>query len=154
MLKLRNLVALLIICAMLPLSLSILDFCVKLDFDYRELQDDIALYQLRRILLLSYDHDYSPDSLSFTYQGRRFSLSPLYGNLVLSEGYQIFVSDADYYEFRREGNVLILEYERKGKTYEKVLGEYEGLRIDSFSASDDELPECDECILSPSEGET
>lgn len=115
------LIVLCILCAMIPVTIVCLrPFSRMLEFD-EEVQDEIALAQMRRILLLSYDIRCSSDSLQFLYQQKDWTLSCKNDHLVLSPGTQIFLSKIDAASFYLDGQCIFIHYTREGKEYEKVL---------------------------------
>lgn len=115
------LLTLLIACLLIPaciVCIAILSGTLRFD---QTLQDEIALMQLRRVLLLSYDIETNGNVVYFTYQTREMRLSDVNRNLIIQPGTQIFVSDIDYASFYYSQGLLMVKYEREGKTYEKAL---------------------------------
>ena len=117
------LVVLLVVSVLIPVTvLCLKSFPPLLTFD-EELQDQIALSQLRRILLLSYDLKYTYDELSFTYQEKERHLMYRNDHLVMTPGTQIFLSAVDDAYFQFSDNAIYVCYQRGSKEYEKVLSE-------------------------------
>jgi prepilin-type N-terminal cleavage/methylation domain-containing protein len=116
------LMTMMIVTALIPITiLCIRPFNGALQFD-EEIQDQIALSQMRRIILLSYDLQCSPQQLDFIYQRKHCTLSFKNNHLILSPGTQIFISEIEDAYFKEEYNCIYIIYEREGKEYEKVLG--------------------------------
>jgi hypothetical protein len=114
---------LLIASAMIPITI----LCMRpiggmLAFD-EELQDAIALAQLRRIFLLSYDIQSSANEIQFTYQQKEWNLTFKNDRLILSPGTQIFLSKLDDCFFLEKDQCLYVSYTRGAEQYEKVLCE-------------------------------
>lgn len=142
--EIRNLIALYVVLIMLPLALCIFIFCANFDFDYKTINDEIALYKLRKIYLLSYNQEIAKDHLSFQYDDRYFTLELINNHLVLKPGTQIFLEDVDDLYFENDDSCIQVVYTRKGKRYEKVISQKEGLYIDDFSCVDDVVLEPDD----------
>ena len=142
----RNLLALAVSTAMLPICMLAFRFTVDLPFDYDEICDELALSQLRETLLIAYDLQINDSSLDFICRNKDFSLSLVNGKMLLQPGTQIYLNDIDdLYFFSRNGCIYVA-YERKGKTYERVLGSQKGIYIDEFSDCDvrDDSPDSSE----------
>ena len=86
-----------------------------------QVQDETALTQLRRILLISYDMETDGTCLYFEYQGRQCRLQQVNENLIIQPGTQIILADIDTCSFVTEGNTVNLSYERNGKTYRAAI---------------------------------
>jgi hypothetical protein len=115
------LITLMVVAAMIPITvLCIKPFENLLGFN-EEIQDQIALSQLRRILLLSYEIKCDPEQITFVYQEKLRNLSCINDHLILSPGTQIFISNIDTAYFIEEGNCIYIVYERQQKQYEKIL---------------------------------
>lgn len=80
-----------------------------------EVQDEVGLSQLRRILLISYDLECSSGSLQFEYQGRDCILQQVNDHLIIQPGTQIILADIDSCRFEQMGNTVLLYYERHGQ---------------------------------------
>lgn len=84
-------------------------------------QDMIASYQLRRILLLAYDKEISDQTLSFTCQNAEMRLSQVNENIIIQPGTQIIYANVENTEIYQVGNVIYLAYERYGKKYAEAI---------------------------------
>lgn len=116
------LLSLSVLMILLPITLlAVRTVSASLSFD-EEVQDEIALAQMRRIILLSYDAETSGGDLRITYQGDEMRFTFLHERVILQPGTQIFISQIDSASFHNEGGILYLRYERKGKTYDKAVG--------------------------------
>lgn len=135
--SLRAILALLIVMLIIPLASQIVVNVSKLKFDHDDASNEIALLQLRRIMLISYDLENYGSYLEFLYHGKTYTLELLNNRLVLSPGYQMFLDDIDEIYFKEEGNTIFIEYERKGQTYLSPLTNKNGIYLDDFYDHDD-----------------
>lgn len=85
------------------------------------LQDEIALFQLRKRLILAYDIQYQQNEIRYMYQGREERLSKVNQNLIVQPGTLIFLSQIDDCFFKEENGAVFVIYERDGKTFAKIL---------------------------------
>lgn len=81
----------------------------------RSVQDEAALSQMRRILMMSYQIDVTPDTLGYVYQMRDFSLSEVNGRLIIQPGTQLILADIETAWFEAENGIVYVYYERNGK---------------------------------------
>ena len=117
------LLSMMVLTAMIPITvLCIQPFGSMLQFD-QEIQDQIALSQLRRILMLSYNVSCRSDEIDFVYQQQPRCVSLVNDHLVLSPGTQIFMTEIDHVTFLEEGKFIYIVYMRNQKEYEKILTE-------------------------------
>ena len=129
----KTLLSLFIVCSFLPLSSLAFRYTSEIEFDYSEINDEIALYQLREILLISYDMYISSDQLSFIYQNKDFRLSLVNNKLLLQPGTQIFLDEVDNLYFDNIDNNIYIFYEKNNKTYQRILASAKGIYLDEFS---------------------
>ena len=132
----RNLIGLIIIITMLPICTQAFMYVSNITFNYNEINDEIALMQLREQLLIAYDMDFSDYELNFLYKNKNFKLSKVNNKLLLQPGSQIYLNDIDELRFVNKNGCIYVEYQRQGKEYEKVICKQEGLYIDDFSSCD------------------
>ena len=132
----RNLVGLMIIVSMLPLCSMAFRYTASLPFEYNEIADELALAELREILLITYDMHVSYGSLNFIYQNKDFTLSMVNRKMLLQPGTQIYLNDIDELHFETRGNTIYVFYERNDKKYERAIGTANGIHIDEFSDCD------------------
>ena len=83
MMSIRNLIALFITLLLLPIALLLFRYTSNLKVDYMSLNDEIALSELREVLLLSYDLNIYEDYLAFIYQNEEYKLSLVNNKLLL-----------------------------------------------------------------------
>lgn len=95
-----------------------------LHFD-QDIQDLIASYQLRRILLISYDKSIEDNVLYFNYQSKQMKLREVNNNLIIQPGTQIMYVNIENASFYESGNVIYLYYERNGNSYEEAIANLE-----------------------------
>ena len=132
----RNVFGLMICLIMLDLALMSFVFVGDIEFDYDAINDDIAINQLRRILLISYDVNASADGMRFIYHNKEFHLNFVNNRLILQPGTQIFLNHIDEGTITTLNNCYVVKYMRKGKEYEKVLCSESGIYIDDCSDCD------------------
>lgn len=132
----RNLLGLLITITLLPICISAFRFSSDLTFNYDEINDEIALMQLREILLITYDMNMDANQLSFRYKNKDFTLRLVNNKLLLQPGTQIFINDIDYLRFENKNSCIYVIYERDNKEYERILCCEKGLYLDDFSNCD------------------
>lgn len=84
-------------------------------------QDLIASYQLKRILLLAYDKDIIENRLIFTYQNREMYLLEVNENIIIQPGTQIMYANVENTKIYQRNNVIYLSYERYDKQYEQAI---------------------------------
>ena len=143
----RLLLALIVTMTILPLSAMSLRYAADMTFDYNEINDEIALYQLREILLIAYDMEVGSNQLFFNYQNHDFRLSEVNNMLLLQPGTQIFLNDIDSLYFYEKNDSIHLCYQRQDKSHDTILCSSDRFYIDRFSAcdvSDDELDRSEE----------
>ncbi len=108
--------------AMLLAYIQLSSLTLLRKYTFREtLQDETALLQLRRILLLSYDVQATQSELDFVYQKRDMRLSKVNDRLIIQPGTQIFLSAVDEAYFETYGDCVYVIYTRNGHRYEKIL---------------------------------
>ena len=137
--ELRTIIALIVTICLLPIVVNIISACSNLKFEYDYINDEISLYQLRRILLISYDLKNNGSSLEFIYHNNDYSLNIINNRLVLQPGYQMFLDNVDYLEFKEEGNAIYIEYEKNNKEYKTPIIKRNGIYLDDFLDTDDEF---------------
>lgn len=82
---------------------------------HEEVQDEIALAQMRHILMLSYKVENRGSSLAYTYQNRDFQLSMVNGNLIIQPGTQMILTGISGAHFVSAGEVIYVVYTREEK---------------------------------------
>lgn len=137
--SLRTIIALIITLSLLPIAVSIIAYSANMKFEYDLVNDEISLYQLRRILLIAYDVNNNGDNLEFIYHNDNYSLSLINNRLVLQPGYQMFLDNIDYLEFTEDGNAIYIKYEKANKEYKTPIIKTRGIYLDDFSDTDDEF---------------
>lgn len=131
------------ILALLPLTVALFRAVSSFEPDYYEIQNEMSLVQLRRIMLIAYDLDMYDDHLEFVYHGEDYRLRFHNRHLILSPGTQIFIEDCDDVCFYEEGGVIYVRCFRKNRETDYPLVQTGGLRIADFPADTDELSVAD-----------
>lgn len=137
--ELRSVVAIMVILSILPIIVSVMSIISSYKINYDSVNDEISLYQLRRIMLIAYDIENNGDELDFIYHGKEFRLSNVNNRLILQPGYQIFLNNIDYVNFSYDNGLLKLTYGRNGEEKETYIYKEKGIYINDFSNFDDEF---------------
>lgn len=132
----RNLLGLIITITMLPICIEIFMFTSDIEFNYNQINDEIALAQLREQMLIAYDMYVYSDQIDFIYKNKEFRLSLVNNKLILQPGTQIYLNDIDGLRFDERNESVYVIYERDNKIYERVICQKERLYIDDFSNCD------------------
>ena len=117
----------------MPLSSLTLDYVSRIDYDYSEINDEIAMYQLRELLLIAYDIEIYDDEINFTYQDKTFRLSLINNRLILTPGTQIYLDEVGDLYFTQSDGLIYVNYEKDDRQYQKVLINADGIYLDEFS---------------------
>ena len=117
---LENILSMFIISTFIPIMFNCLLLLKTDDFSY-DLQDEIALIQLRRILSVSYDLQASDNCLSFIYKNEQRMISEVNNNLIMQKGTIIILCDVEDVSFVIYDGLLYLYYRRLDKDYEKIV---------------------------------
>ena len=107
------------------LIIQIYNFCLilidkSLNYD-SYIDDEVAIIQLRKTLLLSYDIENNGASLNYEYQHRNFTLSEVNNNLIIQPGTQIIIFGINYLSFYNSGNNIYIYYEKDGESFKRIL---------------------------------
>ena len=117
---LENILSMFIISTFIPIMFNCLLLLKIDDFSY-DLQDEIALIQLRRILSVSYDLQANDNCLSFIYKNEQRMISEVNNNLIMQKGTIIILCDVEDVSFVINDVLLYLYYRRLDKDYEKIV---------------------------------
>ncbi|MBO4918953.1 MAG: hypothetical protein J5365_02230 [Erysipelotrichaceae bacterium] len=132
----RNLIGLIITAALLPLFLLAFRYVTEISFDYDQINDEIAISQLREQMLICYDLKFSRNMLSFRYKNDDFRLSEVNNMLLLQPGTQIYLNHVDSLYFEKRNGCIYVVYEKNRKEYRQVIVSEKGIYIDAFSFCD------------------
>ena len=134
----RTLIALLITLTILPLLISIFSFVANIKLNYNLLNNELALIDLRRKLLIAYDLNVNDNSLEFKNNGETNYLYYVNDKLILSPGTQIYLNDVKDVYFNKENGVIYLNYiTNDNEEYKSVIGKEKGFYIDDFFDNND-----------------
>ena len=134
----RTLIALLITLTILPLLISIFSFVANIKLNYNLLNNELALIDLRRKLLIAYDLNVNDNSLEFKNNGETNYLYYVNDKLILSPGTQIYLNDVKDVYFNKENGVIYLNYiTNDNEEYKSVVGKEKGFYIDDFFDNND-----------------
>lgn len=137
----RNIVGLLIILSLLPLSALSFRYVADISFNYDEVNNEIAICQLRELLLIAYDIEISDSQLNFRYKNADYHLCLVNRKMLLQPGTQIYLNDIDDLHFFSKNDCIYISYEKDNKRYERVIASQTGIYLDDFSTCDVQ-PEC------------
>ncbi len=131
--KSRYLIALLITLSILPIATSIIRLVASINLDYNLINNEMALMDLRRILLIAYDLQISDYQVDFIYHNDNYTLRYINDKLVLSPGTQIFLNDIKEANFYSKNGCLYLRYvTNDNKEYERNIGTEKGFHLDEL----------------------
>ena len=134
----RTLMALLITLTILPLAISIFSFVANIKPNYNLLNNELALIDLRRRLLIAYDLNIEENRLEFINNGETNYLYYVNDKLILSPGTQIYLNDVKDVYFSKENGVIYLNYiTNDNKEYKSAIGKEKGFYIDDFLDNND-----------------
>lgn len=132
----RNILGLIITITLLPICIQAFIYTSNISFDYNEVNDELALFQLREQLLIAYDMKVNTDEMNFVYKNKDYKLSLVNDKLILQPGTQIYLNDVDDLFFENRNGYIYVCYTRKKKQYERIICKQEGIYIDDFSSCD------------------
>ena len=136
----RSLIALLITLSILPLAVSIMAYCASLKQNYNLVNSEIALMDLRRIMLISYDLCVNDNQLDFIYHNEEYHLVYVNDKLILTPGTQIILNNIKEASFYEKNDSIYLRYiDDDNKEYKRNIGSAKRFYIDDFSFDNDEL---------------
>lgn len=87
-----------------------------------DIEDEIALYQLRQLLLYASEIQYNEDELNFFYFEKEASLVLEKNRIVRKDGYVIYMEDIEKSYFTQKGDCFYISYEKNNKRKERFLG--------------------------------
>lgn len=118
--KLQVIISLLTTLMIIPIIYQNFTILVNYDFHEDELQDNIALLQLRRILLESKEITCMDQKLRYEKNNKKYELRFINHHFIISPGTQIIISNADFGYIYQENDRFYLTFYRKG---EKIIYE-------------------------------
>lgn len=131
--KSRFLIALLITLSILPICSITVRLLANVNVDYNLVNNEMALMDLRRILLIAYDLNISDYELNFIYHNDNYCLRYINDKLVLSPGTQIYLNDIKEANFITKNGCLYLRYvTNDNKEYERNIGTEKGFHLDEL----------------------
>lgn len=108
------------------LSMSLLTMSIplihRLQDIHVDIEDEIALYQLRQLLLYASEIQYNEDELNFFYFEKEASLVLEKNRIVRKDGYVIYMEDIEKSYFTQKGDCFYISYEKNNKRKERFLG--------------------------------
>ncbi|NCB33941.1 MAG: hypothetical protein EOM64_08705 [Erysipelotrichia bacterium] len=82
-----------------------------LKFD-ETIQDETALFQMRKIMMIGDGYECVAGMIHFVYQGESNEFAFMNRHLILKPGTQIFISDIDAADFSIDHGIIYLQYRR------------------------------------------
>lgn len=113
--------ALSIAILLLPIESKVLSYFASQDYSADELQDEISLAQLRRVLNLCYAKKLADNTLSCTYKMEEIEFRFKNKRLYATAGTWIFLTEVDDLFWNIQDELVILSYRRGNKWREAVL---------------------------------
>ena len=89
------LLSLLIVVVMVQITTAAIRLLPSFSSVSQSVQDEIAIAQLQKILIISDDFNVEEETLYFTNQGREMKLRKVNGNVIIQPGTQIILADVD-----------------------------------------------------------
>lgn len=117
---LENILSLFIVSTFIPIMFQCLLIINNEKFNY-DIQDEIALIQLRKILAVSYDLNVENNCLTFKYKNEERIISEVNNNLIMQKGTIIILCDVYDVSIVLDNDLIYLYYFRNDKFYEKVI---------------------------------
>lgn len=105
--------------ALLTMSIPLIH---RLQDIHVDIEDEIALYQLRQLLLYASEIQYNEDELNFFYFEKEASLVLEKNRIVRKDGYVIYMEDIEKSNFTQKGDCFYISYEKNNKRKERFLG--------------------------------
>lgn len=135
---LRTLIALLITLSILPLAVSSFRLVGNYEFNYNYVNNEIALMDLRRVMLLAYDIEVNDYEVNFIYHNDNYSLRYVNNKLLLQPGSQMYLNGIIDLNFTIENGCIYVNYVNEdGKEYKSNIGKEKGIYLDDFLNNDD-----------------
>lgn len=114
------LLGLIITTILIPIVYTPMRILINHEYFNQDAQDEIALYQLRRIMLVSSDFYVSNGNLLGNYDGEEFEIKSS-NHTYLTPGTLIFFSSIDEGYFSEDNGIFYYEYLRNGKRHKRVV---------------------------------
>ena len=115
------LIPLLTALMLVPLMTSCLGILGRSSGLSQDLQDEIALAQLRHVLIVSDEYAVSSYAVSCIYHDEPIRIEQVNRFLLVRPGTWIFLSDIDTCQFALENDCIVLYYSRKNSQFRRVL---------------------------------
>lgn len=119
---LESLFSLLILSLGISLLISIFPCIKKLSSYSLDVEEEIAFYKLRELMLLANDITFSRDQLWFFYMENDVNLTIENNRIVRSEGYVIYMEGVENAFFEKKESCYYLNYERNNEKKRRFLG--------------------------------
>ncbi|MFV0480054.1 MAG: hypothetical protein ACK5LZ_05740 [Anaerorhabdus sp.] len=116
-----GLICILIVTMLFPIVVGIFTLFKSYDRMDQTAQDEIATYQLRRILVTGTEFEVDDRRVFFMDDAKKQELIIKNGHVYLSPGTRIFYSDIETGHFKVEERCLYVCYNRKGSEVCRVL---------------------------------
>lgn len=106
----------------MSLFLLYLPIIMRLTEFHIPIEEEIALKQLRELILFASDIEFNPNELSFYYMDDLVCLSLEKGRIVRKDGYIIYMDGLENSSFIKKENCIYLNYEKNGEKKKRFLG--------------------------------
>ncbi len=111
-------------CALLPIVVLVMGILVRFPLSSLDVQDEIGISQLRRVMNVCYDKTIHGTTLSCNYESKIVELYTNGNNLFIAPGTWIFLNEVDEVFFDVRSGVLFMTYIRNGKIREVTLSAF------------------------------
>ncbi len=118
---------LLIFILMISLTMMMNIFMIMDNYSFlnQKVQDEIMLYQLRKIMVTSNEFEINNSMLAFDFDNKRWELYHTNNKVILAPGVQVVFDDIDEVYFKHENNLIYICFKRNGQFVERVLTNYD-----------------------------
>ncbi len=115
-----GIVGMLVMIMFLPMVISMLRILSTYELMDETIQDEISLYQMRRILILGEDIKVKGGELKYYLDGDK-KIKMNENHFYITPGTQILITQVELGNFERDSGIVYIQYSRGGKKYRRVI---------------------------------
>lgn len=104
-----------------PIVLECAEIISDLRYVDDSLNDEIAVLQLRRKMIIADDISLNGNEMKFNIGDNEYNLRYDSGRLYLTPGYQLFLNDIESFGFKIYDGMIFVDYEKDGRFYERFI---------------------------------
>ena len=119
------LITLLVITILFNIIIQLFTIMGNYKFINYKIQDELMIYHIRKIMLLSNDITVSDKRLNFNYKNKEWYLYLGKDKLIMGQGVQVLLDYVDDINFVMENNIIYLEYFRDNQYYKRGIKKYD-----------------------------